>query len=69
MIHDLNELARTGRVLNEALALLEGDRKRLGQVLAKPARQLDPYERRFTRRLQDAFRRMRPESGAAVPQT
>ncbi|MFI1169614.1 hypothetical protein ACH4UM_40245 [Streptomyces sp. NPDC020801] len=31
MIHDLNELARAGRVLNEALALLESDRKRLEQ--------------------------------------
>lgn len=31
MIRDLNELARTGRVLNEALALLESDRKRLEQ--------------------------------------
>ena len=31
MSHDLNELARTGRVLNEALALLESDRKRLEQ--------------------------------------
>uniref|UniRef100_UPI002F907E0B hypothetical protein n=1 Tax=Streptomyces sp. NBC_01562 TaxID=2975879 RepID=UPI002F907E0B len=31
MIHDLNELARTGRVLNEVLVLLESDRKRLEQ--------------------------------------
>ncbi|MDX2557651.1 hypothetical protein [Streptomyces stelliscabiei] len=31
MIHDLDELGRTGCVLNEALALLESDRKRLEQ--------------------------------------
>lgn len=31
MIHDLDELAHAGRVLNEALALLESDRKRLEQ--------------------------------------
>jgi hypothetical protein len=37
MIHDLNELGRTGRVPNEALTLLESDRKRLEQQHGGPA--------------------------------
>ncbi|MBY8886035.1 hypothetical protein K7472_14380 [Streptomyces sp. PTM05] len=37
MIHDLTELGQVGRVLNEALALLEGERKRLQRLYGEPA--------------------------------
>lgn len=41
MIHDLTELGHAGRVLNEALALLEGERQRLEQQYGRPLRAED----------------------------